>query len=57
MKSKFTLLAIFISSFAFAGDTTSTAYRIGYAMGEFLPFVLMAIIFIWLMWRRYNKSR
>lgn len=38
-------------------DTTSRAYRIGYAMGEFLPFVLLAIIFIWLMWRRYNASR
>ena len=57
MKTGLSLLTMFISTSVFAGDTTSTSYRIGYAMGEFLPFIVVAIIFIWLMWRRYNASR
>lgn len=57
MKSKFTLLAMFISPYVFAGDTTSRAYRIGYAMGELIPFIILAIIFLWLIWKRYIKSR
>ncbi len=57
MKSKLALIVIFIYTTAFTGDTTNAKYKSGYAFGELLPFSVMAIIFVWLIWRNYKRGK
>lgn len=38
-------------------DTTSAGYKAGYAIGELIPFMIIAAVFIWLMWKRYFSNK
>lgn len=38
-------------------DTTSTGYKIGYEIGSWLPFIILAAAFIWMAVAAYRRSR
>jgi lipopolysaccharide export LptBFGC system permease protein LptF len=38
-------------------DTTSAQYKIGYEIGSWLPFIILAVIFIWMSVAAYRRSK
>ncbi len=38
-------------------DTTSANYKIGYEIGSWLPFIILAAVFIWMAVNAYRRSR
>jgi len=38
-------------------DTTSAQYKIGYEIGSWLPFIILAAVFIWMSIAAYRRGR
>ena len=41
----------------FQTDTTGVGYKIGYQIGSWLPFLVLATIFIWLLLKAFKRSK